>query len=97
MNPKQQCTPSGAQLPFLPTPAVINMLTYVPQRQRLYSCACVCQQWAAAAIAATIDIKRTVYDYDEINQLQDWLQAHSSQVESMDMSAEAEYDNRMCL
>jgi hypothetical protein len=81
----------------LPEAVIVRILHHVPLSDRFESCALVCQQWAAAAAAATTEIDTVIADYvieeyedydidsnaGKCDSLCAWLKQHGAQVTSI--------------
>lgn len=76
----QGITPS-----ILSTDLLVKVLQYVDQRQRLCSCALVCQTWKAAATAATTSITAQL-QASTAPSLQRWFNTAGSNVTSITLS-----------
>jgi hypothetical protein len=81
----QPRTRQQAAITDLPFPVMVQILACVPPAHRLSSCAVVCQSWAAAAAAATIDpaISQASFDADAVLALGTWLARHATDVVSI--------------
>jgi len=59
------------------------VLQHVPLKQRLSSCALVCQKFKAAAVAATDSIEATLFEQPAVDKFATYLQQHGSHLTSL--------------
>lgn len=76
-----------APITRLPTALIAQMLSHVPQQQRLQVCALVHTTWAAAAAAATTDMTATINSDEQQASVDAWTRQHSSQLVSLSVSS----------
>ena len=76
--------------PELPAALWAQVLQHVPLQQRLSRCALVCKAWAAAAAAATVDIKVQLFGDEKLAALQSWLHRHSGHLCSFKLARDAQ-------
>jgi hypothetical protein len=70
----------------LPAPLTAQVLSHVPQQQRLTKCALVCRAWASAATLSTIHVECALTEAI-LPAFQTWLQQHAGQLLTLRVSA----------
>jgi hypothetical protein len=93
-------TPSVAvlslQVPELPPDVIAVLLQYVPQTDRLTSCALVSTAWHAASCASISSITLTCSKQQHANNAFKWLTKHGVKVTTARMTV-PEHAEKLCL